>query len=100
MWRSIHCGVYAADDWSRRLNDGFGQCECVESLRSRLSRVSGVWLLAQRARVRPSHRTLSPQVINGLLERDDWEDAVRIPIAALPGGSGNALACALNYYAG
>ena len=41
----------------------------------------------------------SMQVINGLMERDDWQEAIKTPLAALPGGSGNALACALNYYA-
>ena len=40
------------------------------------------------------------QVINGLMERDDWQEAIKIPLTALPGGSGNALAVSLNYYAG
>ena len=34
------------------------------------------------------------------MERDDWEEAIKMPLTALPGGSGNALACSLNYYAG
>uniref|UniRef100_A0A3Q0RKY1 Sphingosine kinase 1 n=1 Tax=Amphilophus citrinellus TaxID=61819 RepID=A0A3Q0RKY1_AMPCI len=28
------------------------------------------------------------EVINGLLERSDWEEAIRIPLGILPGGSG------------
>jgi sphingosine kinase len=34
------------------------------------------------------------ELINGLLMRKDWEDAVKIPVAVMPGGSGNALAYA------
>ena len=35
------------------------------------------------------------QVVNGLMERDDWQVAIKTPIGALPGGSANALASAL-----
>ncbi|EDV27726.1 uncharacterized protein TRIADDRAFT_20947, partial [Trichoplax adhaerens] len=31
------------------------------------------------------------EVINGLMSREDWEHAIKLPIGALPGGSGNAL---------
>ena len=31
------------------------------------------------------------QVINGLMERQDWERAIKTPIGMLPTGSGNAL---------
>lgn len=41
-----------------------------------------------------------PQVVNGLMERPDWETAIRKPLCSLPAGSGNALAASLNYYAG
>ncbi|KAI3353035.1 hypothetical protein L3Q82_019607 [Scortum barcoo] len=40
------------------------------------------------------------EVINGLLERPDWEEAIRIPLGILPGGSGNALAASIHHYAG
>lgn len=40
------------------------------------------------------------EVINGLLERPDWEEAVRMPLAILPGGSGNALAASVHHYSG
>ena len=31
------------------------------------------------------------QVVNGLMERKDWETAIKVPIGMLPTGSGNAL---------
>ncbi|XP_053181196.1 sphingosine kinase 1-like [Scomber japonicus] len=40
------------------------------------------------------------EVINGLLERSDWEEAIRTPLGILPGGSGNALAASVHYYSG
>ncbi|XP_054460883.1 sphingosine kinase 2-like [Anoplopoma fimbria] len=40
------------------------------------------------------------EVINGLLERPDWEEAIRIPLGILPGGSGNALAASVHHYSG
>lgn len=39
----------------------------------------------------------SPQVVNGLMEREDWETAIKTPIGMLPTGSGNAL-CASFFY--
>lgn len=43
---------------------------------------------------------LSPQVVNGLMERLDWEETMKKPLCILPGGSGNALAASINHYAG
>ncbi|XP_077462485.1 sphingosine kinase 1-like [Stigmatopora argus] len=40
------------------------------------------------------------EVINGLMERSDWEEAIHTPLGILPGGSGNALAASIHYYAG
>ncbi|NXQ84407.1 SPHK1 kinase, partial [Nyctibius grandis] len=40
------------------------------------------------------------EVVNGLMERPDWEDAMKKPLCILPGGSGNALAASINHYAG
>ncbi|XP_027874894.1 sphingosine kinase 1 [Xiphophorus couchianus] len=40
------------------------------------------------------------EVINGLLERPDWEEAIRTPLGILPGGSANALAASVHYYSG
>lgn len=40
------------------------------------------------------------EVINGLLERPDWREAIRMPLAILPGGSGNALAASVHHYSG
>nr|XP_020018081.1 sphingosine kinase 1 isoform X2 [Castor canadensis] len=43
---------------------------------------------------------LMHEVVNGLMERPDWETAIQKPLCSLPGGSGNALAASLNHYAG
>lgn len=40
------------------------------------------------------------QVINGLMEREDWEKAIKMPIGTLPGGSGNALCVSMLFAAG
>ncbi|XP_068434894.1 sphingosine kinase 1 [Clinocottus analis] len=39
------------------------------------------------------------EVINGLMEREDWREAIRTPLGILPGGSGNALAASVHHYA-
>uniref|UniRef100_A0A672QIV4 sphingosine kinase n=1 Tax=Sinocyclocheilus grahami TaxID=75366 RepID=A0A672QIV4_SINGR len=36
------------------------------------------------------------EVVNGLMERQDWEKAIQTPLGILPGGSGNALAASSN----
>uniref|UniRef100_A0A3P9NMK7 sphingosine kinase n=1 Tax=Poecilia reticulata TaxID=8081 RepID=A0A3P9NMK7_POERE len=43
---------------------------------------------------------LMHEVINGLMERPDWEKAIKTPLGILPCGSGNALAGSINHYAG
>lgn len=40
------------------------------------------------------------EVINGLMERPDWEQAIKMPVGILPCGSGNALAGSINHHAG
>ncbi|XP_050390467.1 sphingosine kinase 2 [Patella vulgata] len=40
------------------------------------------------------------EVINGLMSREDWKSAIKLPVGCLPGGSGNALCCSINYAAG
>ncbi|XP_066568884.1 sphingosine kinase 2 [Amia ocellicauda] len=40
------------------------------------------------------------EVVNGLMSRPDWREAIRTPLGVLPCGSGNALAGALNHLAG
>lgn len=40
------------------------------------------------------------EVINGLMERADWEQAIKTPVGILPCGSGNALAGSINHNAG
>ncbi|MBN3307556.1 SPHK1 kinase, partial [Amia calva] len=40
------------------------------------------------------------EVVNGLMEREDWETAIQTPLGILPGGSGNALAASINHYSG
>ncbi|KAM8946939.1 sphingosine kinase 1 [Pelodytes ibericus] len=40
------------------------------------------------------------EVVNGLMERQDWIHAIKKPLAILPGGSGNALAASVNHYSG
>ncbi|XP_077413020.1 sphingosine kinase 1-like isoform X2 [Vanacampus margaritifer] len=38
------------------------------------------------------------EVINGLMERDDWQEAIQTPLGILPCGSGNALAASVHHY--
>uniref|UniRef100_A0A671LDR2 sphingosine kinase n=1 Tax=Sinocyclocheilus anshuiensis TaxID=1608454 RepID=A0A671LDR2_9TELE len=40
------------------------------------------------------------EVVNGLMEREDWEEAIQTPLGVLPGGSGNALAASIHHYSG
>ncbi|XP_037675396.1 sphingosine kinase 2 [Choloepus didactylus] len=40
------------------------------------------------------------EVLNGLLDRPDWEEAMKMPVGILPCGSGNALAGAVNQHGG
>ncbi|XP_013398402.1 sphingosine kinase 1 isoform X2 [Lingula anatina] len=41
------------------------------------------------------------EVINGLMSRPDWEHAIHhLPLGVVPGGSGNALCCAINSHNG
>ena len=40
------------------------------------------------------------ECLNGLMDRDDWRDAIRMPIGALPGGSANAVSCSLAHLSG
>ena len=35
------------------------------------------------------------QVVNGLMEREDWETAIKTPLGVLPLGSGNALCASI-----
>ncbi|XP_007958045.1 sphingosine kinase 1 [Orycteropus afer afer] len=43
---------------------------------------------------------LMHEVVNGLMERPDWEIAIRKPLCSLPAGSANALAASVNHYSG
>ena len=43
---------------------------------------------------------ITVQVVNGLMEREDWEQAIKTPIGMLPSGSGNALCASTLYEAG
>lgn len=38
------------------------------------------------------------QVVNGLMDRPDWEKAIQTPVGILPGGSGNGLAASVHHY--
>ncbi|XP_056608358.1 sphingosine kinase 1 [Triplophysa dalaica] len=38
------------------------------------------------------------EVVNGLMDRQDWEKAIQTPVGILPGGSGNALAASVHHY--
>ncbi|XP_064478939.1 sphingosine kinase 2-like isoform X2 [Ornithodoros turicata] len=40
------------------------------------------------------------EVYNGLMERQDWKKAVKIPIGIIPGGSGNGLARSISHACG
>jgi sphingosine kinase len=37
------------------------------------------------------------EVLNGLMDRPDWQEAIKIPFAQIPGGSANAFACSAAY---
>eukprot|EP01102_Stenamoeba_stenopodia_P007077 TRINITY_DN1977_c0_g2_i1.p1 TRINITY_DN1977_c0_g2~~TRINITY_DN1977_c0_g2_i1.p1 ORF type:complete len:622 (-),score=139.39 TRINITY_DN1977_c0_g2_i1:94-1959(-) len=39
---------------------------------------------------------LMHEVVNGLMNREDWYQAIKIPLGIVPAGSGNGLACATN----
>ena len=43
---------------------------------------------------------MTVQVMNGMMEREDWEQALKTPIGMLPTGSGNALCASTLYEAG
>lgn len=40
------------------------------------------------------------ELFNGLMARDDWQQAIKLPVGIIPGGSGNGLAAAINYAIG
>lgn len=40
------------------------------------------------------------EVVNGLMSREDWSEAIKIPLGIIPGGSGNGLAFSINYAVG
>lgn len=40
------------------------------------------------------------EVFNGLMGREDWKTAIKIPVGVVPGGSGNGLAKAISYAIG
>ncbi len=40
---------------------------------------------------------LNFEVLNGIMQRDDRERALKLPMAVVPGGSANALAAAILY---
>ncbi|XP_066271124.1 sphingosine kinase 2-like [Branchiostoma lanceolatum] len=40
------------------------------------------------------------EVVNGLMSRPDWEQAIKIPLGILPAGSGNGVCCSINYALG
>ena len=37
------------------------------------------------------------EVLNGLMLRDDWEQAIRTPIGQIGAGSANGLCCSMAY---
>jgi len=38
------------------------------------------------------------EVLNGFMERPDWEEAIKTPVILIPAGSGNAMASCFGYY--
>uniref|UniRef100_A0A0D9V6H9 DAGKc domain-containing protein n=1 Tax=Leersia perrieri TaxID=77586 RepID=A0A0D9V6H9_9ORYZ len=42
----------------------------------------------------------STRVVNGILQRIDWEEAIKLPIGVVPAGTGNGMAKSLMHYAG
>ncbi|KAG8055175.1 hypothetical protein GUJ93_ZPchr0001g31951 [Zizania palustris] len=40
------------------------------------------------------------EVVNGILQRNDWEEAIKIPIGVVPAGTGNGMAKSLLHAAG
>lgn len=43
-------------------------------------------------------RNFSLQIYNGLFAREDWDSICRIPVGAIPQGSGNGLARSLAHF--
>lgn len=60
----------------------------------------GPWGTAEAATRTQASGLPTLQVLNGLLDRPDWEEAVKMPVGILPCGSGNALAGAVNQHGG
>lgn len=73
------------------------QLEAVGAATTSHCGVTGVFV---QPHVTPTPPPSLLQVLNGLMERPDWEEALQTPLCILPGGSGNALAASINYYAG
>ena len=40
------------------------------------------------------------EIINGLMSRSDWQEAIKTPLGQLPAGSANGLACSVAYLSG
>lgn len=40
------------------------------------------------------------ELMNGLMQRNDWRESIKIPVGVVPGGSGNGLAHSINYAVG
>ncbi|XP_005092962.2 sphingosine kinase 2 [Aplysia californica] len=40
------------------------------------------------------------EALNGIMKRADWASSIKLPVGCIPGGSGNALCCSINYAAG
>lgn len=40
------------------------------------------------------------EVLNGLMEREDWQDAIKLPVGQIPAGSANGLASSVAFLSG
>ncbi|KAJ3614859.1 hypothetical protein NHX12_018429 [Muraenolepis orangiensis] len=94
-----HTHAHTRTQGRRKLNDG-PPLVCAERRNHARELVREADLSQWDALVIISGDGLLYEVINGLLERDDWEQAIHTPLGILPGGSGNALAASIHHYSG
>eukprot|EP00897_Mesotaenium_endlicherianum_P004106 jgi/Mesen1/3723/ME000202S02813 len=86
----------AHSDWCaalQQLFDDSGECLRIANMLFRIPKE--LQLSAYDGIVCVSGDGVVTEVLNGLLERSDWQEAVKTPVGHIPAGSGNALAKSL-----
>ncbi|KAA0706252.1 Sphingosine kinase 1 [Triplophysa tibetana] len=89
-----------AERWARAIRDNSARCAGHASERQNHARemMRNADLTQCDAIVILSGDGLLFEVVNGLMDRQDWEKAIQTPVGILPGGSGNALAASVHHY--